>query len=103
VHTNEAAQYAADASSSHSFAGRHTSAAAPGGRVGGRGPDHLKHHLQDLDDLGGETPWKQASSAESVGEFAHLGFVGPDDLVRRSDRTDWMPARSVRDLFKPPE
>jgi hypothetical protein len=42
-------------------------------------------------------------SSADLRAAAHLGFVGPDDLVRRSDRTDWMPARSVRGLFKPPE
>jgi hypothetical protein len=31
---------------------------------------------------------------------AHLGFLGPDDMVRRSDRTDWVAARSVPGLFK---
>jgi len=31
---------------------------------------------------------------------AHLGFLGPDDMVRRSDRADWVAARSVPGLFK---
>lgn len=31
---------------------------------------------------------------------AHLGFLGPDDLVRRTDRERWVPARSIHGLFK---
>lgn len=31
---------------------------------------------------------------------AHLGFLGPEDLVRRSDRGTWVAARSIRGLFK---
>lgn len=31
---------------------------------------------------------------------AHLGFLGPDDLVRRNDREPWMMARSVPGLFE---
>lgn len=38
------------------------------------------------------------SSAE-LSAAAHLGFLGPDDLVRRSGRTDWLPAKSIPGLF----
>jgi len=31
---------------------------------------------------------------------AHLGFVGPHDMIRRSDRIEWVPAHSLRGLFK---
>lgn len=31
---------------------------------------------------------------------AHLGFVGPDDLVRRTNNGTWVTARSIRGLFK---
>jgi hypothetical protein len=31
---------------------------------------------------------------------AHLGFLGPDDMVRRSDMTAWVAARTVHGLFK---
>lgn len=31
---------------------------------------------------------------------AHLGFLRPDDLVRRSDKADWVVARLVHGLFK---
>lgn len=31
---------------------------------------------------------------------AHLGFLGPDDLVRRSDKADWVTARTIHGLFK---
>lgn len=31
---------------------------------------------------------------------AHLGFLGPDDMVRRSDKTNWVAARAVHGLFK---
>lgn len=31
---------------------------------------------------------------------AHLGFLGPDDMVCRKDRGRWVAARSIRGLFK---
>lgn len=31
---------------------------------------------------------------------AHLGFLGPHDLVRRMDLERWVPACSIRGLFK---
>lgn len=31
---------------------------------------------------------------------AHLGFLGPDDMVRRSDKTFWVAARAVHGLYK---
>jgi hypothetical protein len=31
---------------------------------------------------------------------AHLGFLGPDDLVRRADKSNWTVARQIRGLFK---
>ena len=39
-------------------------------------------------------------SSTDLRAAAHLGFLGPDDMVRRSDRTDWVAARSVHGLFK---
>lgn len=46
----------------------------------------------------GET-YGPVSSAD-LSAAAHLGFLGPDDMVRRSDKTDWVPARTVHGLFK---
>lgn len=31
---------------------------------------------------------------------AHLGFLKPEDMVRRSDKADWVVARSIHGLFK---
>lgn len=31
---------------------------------------------------------------------AHLGFLGPDDMVCRKDRGKWVVARSIPGLFK---
>ena len=39
------------------------------------------------------------SSADLIAA-AHLGFLGPDDLVRRSEASAWVAAREVRGLFK---
>ena len=39
-------------------------------------------------------------SAQELLAAAHLGFLRPDDRVRRSDRSEWAPARAIRGLFK---
>jgi hypothetical protein len=39
-------------------------------------------------------------SSTDLRAAAHLGFLGPDDMVRRSDRTDWVAASTVHGLFK---
>jgi hypothetical protein len=31
---------------------------------------------------------------------AHLGFIGPNDLVRRSNQNTWTPAHSIKGLFE---
>ena len=42
------------------------------------------------------------SSADLIAA-AHLGFLGPDDLVRRSEASTWVAAREVRGLFRTSE
>jgi len=42
-------------------------------------------------------------SSTELRAAAHLGFVGPDDLVRRRDRGTWIAASEVRGLFKKAE
>lgn len=39
-------------------------------------------------------------SATDLRAAAHLGFLGPDDLVCRKDRSKWVAARSIYGLFK---
>jgi hypothetical protein len=39
-------------------------------------------------------------SALDLRAAAHLGFFGPDDMVRRKDRKRWIVAKSIRGLFK---
>jgi hypothetical protein len=39
-------------------------------------------------------------SSADLRAAAHLGFLGPDDVVRREDGTDWVHARSLRGLFR---
>lgn len=56
----------------------------------------------------GATKWFYVQHGETYGPVssadlraaAHLGFLGQDDLVRRSDQTAWVPARNVSGLFK---
>lgn len=56
----------------------------------------------------GRSEWFYVQRGETYGPVcssdlraaAHLGFLGPDDLVRRADRADWVAARSVHGLFK---
>lgn len=60
---------------------------------------------------GGASRWFYVQHGETYGPVtsadlraaAHLGFIGPDDLVRRCDRSDWVAAHSLRGLFKRPE
>jgi len=39
-------------------------------------------------------------SSTDLRAAAHLGFVGPDDMVRRGEHGAWVSARSIRGLFK---
>lgn len=39
-------------------------------------------------------------SAIDLRAAAHLGFLGPDDFVRKEGRTDWVLARTIRGLFR---
>lgn len=39
-------------------------------------------------------------SAVDLRAAAHLGFLGPEDFVRKEGRTDWVLARTIRGLFK---
>jgi hypothetical protein len=38
-------------------------------------------------------------SAVDLRAAAHLGFLGPNDLVRKEGRTDWVLARTIPGLF----
>lgn len=49
----------------------------------------------------GET-YGPVSSAD-LRAAAHLGFVGPADMVRRADRAEWIKANAIRGLFKQPD
>ncbi len=49
----------------------------------------------------GET-YGPVSSAD-LRAAAHLGFLSPDDMVRRADRNEWIQANSIRGLFKQPD
>ena len=39
-------------------------------------------------------------SSTDLRAAAHLGFIGPDDLVRRKDNPAWVTARSIKGLFR---
>ena len=39
-------------------------------------------------------------SATDLRAAAHLGFLGPDNLVCRKDRETWVAARTIHGLFK---
>lgn len=60
---------------------------------------------------GGNSRWFYVQRGETYGPVssaelraaAHLGFIGPDDMVRRSDRTDWVAASSLQGLFRQPD
>jgi hypothetical protein len=68
-------------------------------------PDHAGHEPGAAT---GQSEWFYVQRGETYGPVcstdlraaAHLGFLGPDDLVRRSDRRDWVAARSLPGLFK---
>jgi len=49
----------------------------------------------------GET-YGPVSSAD-LRAAAHLGFLSPDDMVRRADRNEWISASSLRGLFRQPD
>lgn len=65
---------------------------------------HYGHEEPQVD----EAEWFYTQRGETYGPItatdlraaAHLGFLGPDDMVRRKDREKWVPARSIRGLFK---
>ena len=38
-------------------------------------------------------------SATDLCAAAHLGFLGPDDMVRRANHKTWVPARRIQGLF----
>lgn len=40
------------------------------------------------------------ASAADLCAAAHLGFLGPDDMVRRPDKSGWVATRAVQGLFK---
>lgn len=56
----------------------------------------------------GKSEWFYVQRGETYGPVsatdlcaaAHLGFLGPDDMVRRSDKAKWVAARTVHGLFK---
>lgn len=66
------------------------------------------HRNEPTDRGGGDTEWFYTQRGETYGPVssadlraaAHLGFLGPDDMVRRGDHGTWVAARSVRGLFK---
>lgn len=39
-------------------------------------------------------------SSTDLRAAAHLGFFGPDDLVRRKDNATWITARLISGLFR---
>lgn len=39
-------------------------------------------------------------SSTDLRAAAHLGFIGPDDLVRRKDNATWITARLISGLFR---
>lgn len=39
-------------------------------------------------------------SSTDLRAAAHLGFLGPNDLVCRKDRETWVAARTIHGLFK---
>lgn len=57
---------------------------------------------------GTDTKWLYVHRGETFGPVssidlraaAHLGFLGPDDLVSHSASGVWIPARSIHGLFK---
>lgn len=67
-----------------------------------------KTGIESLTDDTTSAEWFYTQRGETYGPVsstdlraaAHLGFVGPNDLVRRGDHGAWMPARSIRGLFK---
>lgn len=56
----------------------------------------------------GRSEWFYIQRGETYGPVsstdlcaaAHLGFLDPDDMVRRSDKADWVAARTVHGLFE---
>jgi len=58
--------------------------------------------------MAGHSAWFYVNRGETHGPVssadliaaAHLGFLGPDDLVGRSDKAEWTAASDVHGLFK---
>lgn len=74
-------------------------------------PMRADEEIRDSDaptEANGHSAWFYVQRGEIYGPVssadlcaaAHLGFLGPDDMVRRSDKTDWVAARAVHGLFK---
>lgn len=68
-------------------------------------------HEPEAAPISGNARWFYVQHGETYGPVssadlraaAHLGFIGPDDLVRRCDRSDWVAAHTLRGLFKSPK
>ena len=70
-------------------------------------PESARHGDKPVRATGG-SEWFYVQRGETYGPVtssdlcaaAHLGFLGPDDMVRRSDKSTWVKARTVHGLFK---
>jgi hypothetical protein len=70
--------------------------------------DETRSQSDEPSSSAGHSEWFYVQRGETYGPVsstdlraaAHLGFLGPDDMVRRSDRSNWVTARSVHGLFK---
>lgn len=71
-------------------------------------PDEPARRGDEPTEANGHSAWFYVQRGEIYGPVssadlcaaAHLGFLGPDDLVRRSDKTDWVAAHGVHGLFR---
>jgi hypothetical protein len=71
---------------------------------------HSATDQQSYQPLGAEAKWFYTQRGETYGPVrsadlsaaAHLGFLGPDDMVRRADSGTWVAARLIQGLFKNP-
>lgn len=80
--------------------------------MAGQTPDResQKNELEREDSEQGTTAavWFYTQRGETYGPVsstdlwaaAHLGFLGPNDLVCRKDRETWVAARTIHGLFK---
>lgn len=70
-------------------------------------PSEPARRAEETASVNGRSEWFYVQRGETYGPVssadlsaaAHLGFLGPDDLVRRSGRTNWVLARSIPGLF----